>query len=203
MKKIWGLFIAVLGNALGTALMSNTKLGFTAWGSAAKNFSNFFNISFGTGFIILALIFYLIALLISKKFVFQHFVFSLTFLLSFGLLSDLLISIIPELDHLNMIFRILINFLGLSILLFSIALHLKINIAVHPCDVFLDQMQKLLKHDAYGTYLTYFIAFMIAISFGLLHGKIEGIHIGTLLTLLLSGLLIRFFNLSILNKYYL
>jgi uncharacterized protein len=199
-KKIFYLMIAVIGNALGTALMSNTDLGFTAWGSAAKNFSYFFEISFGTAFIILATIFYLIALLISKKFVILDTVLSFLFLISFGLLSDLLIELIPQMTELDYLLRLLINFTGLVILLFSIALHLKVYIAVHPCDVFLYQMQKVFKHDAIGTYFTYAIAFSIAIVFGLLENEIRGIGIGTMLTLLTSGALIRLFNRTLLKN---
>jgi uncharacterized membrane protein YczE len=199
-KKFIYLIFAVVGNALGTALMSNTDLGLSAWGSAAKNFSNFFNISFGTGFIILAMLFYLIAVIIRKKVILIEALLSFLFLISFGLLSDLFIHWIPLMTELNIILKVLINFAGVFILLLSIALHLKIFIAVHPCDVFLYQMQKAFKHDAIGTYITYFVAFSVALIFGLLYGEIKGIGIGTILTLTLSGALIRFFNQTILKK---
>lgn len=199
-RKIFYLLIAVIGNALGTALMTNTDLGLTAWGSAAKNFANNINISFGTGFIILAIAFYLIATLIRKKIVIIETLLSFAFLVSFGLLSDLFIATIPSMVELHLVLRILINFLGLTILIFSIALHLKVLIAVHPCDVFLYQMQQVFKNDALGTYFTYFIAFAIAITFGLLNGRIQGIGIGTVLTLLVSGAMIRFFNQTILKR---
>lgn len=199
-KKLFYLFIAVIGNALGTALMTNTDLGLTAWGSAAKNFSNYVSISFGTGFIILAIAFYFVASFIRKKIVIQETLLSFAFLVSFGLLSDLFIAIIPSMVELHLVLRILINFFGLTILIFAIALHLKVLIAVHPCDVFLYQMQKVFKNDAIGTYFTYFTAFSIAIIFGLLTGRINGIGIGTALTLLLSGGMIRLFNQTILKR---
>jgi uncharacterized membrane protein YczE len=200
-RKLFFLFCSVLGNALGTALMTNTNLGLTAWGSAAKNFANFSDITFGTAFIILALVFYLIAIMMKKKINIYDTLMSLGFLVSFGLLSDLLIALIPNMIDLGIGIRILINLLGLSILLFSIALHLKILIAVHPCDVFLYEMQVVCKNDAIGTYLTYFIAIMIAIGFGLLNRGIAGIGIGTIATICFSGAMIRLFNQSIFKNF--
>lgn len=199
-KTIFLLICAVIGNALGTALMTNTSLGLTAWGSAAYNIGRFFHISFGTAFIIMAIIFYFVALLISKRFNIVETVLSLAFLVSFGMLSDLFIYIIPDLTEINYIFRLLINFVGLGILIFSIALHLKILIAVHPCDVFLYQMQAVCKSDAIGTYLTYGIAFLIAIIFGLLFGEISGIGLGTIITVLFSGLMIKVYNQTLLKN---
>lgn len=198
-RKIIYLIISVLGNALGTALMTNTHLGLTAWGSAALNLASFFSISFGTSFIIMAIFFYVIALMIRKKIKLIETLLSTLFLVSFGLLSDLFIAIIPDLIDLELYLRILINFIGLSILLFSIALHLKILIAVHPCDVFLYEMQVITKHDAIGTYLTYFIAILISITFGLLNHKISGIGFGTIMTILFSGIFIRFYNRRLLS----
>ena len=198
-RKIIYLIISVLGNALGTALMTNTHLGLTAWGSAALNLAGFFSISFGTAFILMAIFFYVIALMIRKKIKLIETLLSTLFLVSFGLLSDLFISIIPDLIDLELYLRILINFIGLSILLFSIALHLKILIAVHPCDVFLYEMQVITKHDAIGTYLTYFIAILISITFGLLNHKIAGIGFGTVMTILFSGIFIRFYNQRLLS----
>ena len=198
-RKIIYLIISVLGNALGTALMTNTHLGLTAWGSAALNLAGFFSISFGTAFILMAIFFYVIALMIRKKIKLIETLLSTLFLVSFGLLSDLFIAIIPDLIDLELYLRILINFIGLSILLFSIALHLKILIAVHPCDVFLYEMQVITKHDAIGTYLTYFIAILISITFGLLNHKIAGIGFGTVMTILFSGIFIRFYNQRLLS----
>lgn len=199
-KKIPYLIIAVLGNAIGTALMVNTDIGLTAWGSAAFNVGAFLDVSFGTAFIILALVFYLIALILQKSFKPVDTLLSLAFLVSFGMLSDLFIVWFPSFAEVALPIRILINFFGLSILIFAIAVHLKILIAVHPCDVFLYQMQVKLKSDLLGTYLTYGIAFLIAIGFGLLSGKIAGIGIGTLMTVTLSGLLIKLYNRTILRR---
>ena len=179
--------------------MTNTHLGLTAWGSAALNLAGFFSISFGTAFILMAIFFYVIALMIRKKIKLIETFLSTLFLVSFGLLSDLFIAIIPDLIDLELYLRILINFIGLSILLFSIALHLKILIAVHPCDVFLYEMQVITKHDAIGTYLTYFIAILISITFGLLNHKIAGIGFGTVMTILFSGIFIRFYNQRLLS----
>lgn len=199
-RKLLYLLISVLGNALGTALMVNSDMGLTAWGSAAFNVGVFFDISFGTAFIILALVFFGIALTISRSFRIIDIALSIGFLLSFGMLSDLFIGWLSLIKTIPLVLRIGINFIGLSILLFSIALHLKILIAVHPCDVFLYQMQIRFKSDLWGTYFTYGIAFMIAIVFGLLSGSIMGIGMGTIMTVTISGAMIRFYNRTILFK---
>jgi uncharacterized membrane protein YczE len=62
-------------------------------------------------------------------------------------------------------------------------------------------MQFICKHDALGTYLTYGIAIMIAIIFGLLNDNITGIGIGTLITISFSGAMIRFFQQKSIKKY--
>jgi len=199
-RKLPYLLIAVLGNAIGTALMVNSDMGLTAWGSAAENFSTFFHVSFGTGFIILAVVFYFIALILQKRIRWIDTLLSAAFLVSFGMLSDLFILWIPSFVSLPFAIRIAINFVGLAILIFAIAVHLKILIAVHPCDVFLYQMQVKLKSDMVGTYFTYGIAFLIAIIFGLLSGGVSGIGIGTVMTVTLSGLMIKFYNRTLLKR---
>lgn len=199
-KKLFILLCSVIGNALGTALMTNTTMGLTVWGSAAKNVSLFFNISFGTAFIVLAIAFFAIALMINRHMKPIEMLMSLVFLILFGLLSDLFIFLIPDFSSLHYMIRLVINIIGLVTLMFSIALHLKILIAVHPCDIFLYQMQIVFKNDTLGTYATYSIVFLISICFGLLSGAITGIGVGTLLTLCFSGVLIRFFNRTLLKN---
>ncbi len=199
-KKLVYLMISVLGNALGTALMVNSDMGLTAWGSAAFNLGTFFHLSFGTAFILLALFFFGIAIALSRRFHLLDIILSLGFLVSFGMLSDVFIGWLSFIKSWDLVFRVIMNFFGLCILLYAIALHLKILIAVHPCDVFLYQMQVRLKSDFWGTNLTYGIAFGIAIAFGLFSGAISGIGLGTIMTVTLSGAIIRLFNRTLLVK---
>jgi uncharacterized membrane protein YczE len=138
--------------------------------------------------------------MMSRSFKIVDILLSLGFLVSFGMLSDLFIGWLELIKTIPLVIRIGINFVGLSILLFSIALHLKILIAVHPCDVFLYEMQVRLKSDLWGTYVTYAMAFLIAIIFGLLSGAVSGIGLGTITTVTLSGAMIRFYNKTFLNK---
>lgn len=195
------LLIAILGNALGTALMDQTSIGMTAWGSSALNTSNFLGVSLGNGFIILSVFFYLVALTLAKKVDFLAMFLSFLFLFSFAYLTDLFLLFIPDFSSMNFILRTLINLFGLLILLFSIAVHLRINIAVHPMDVFLKEMQKKTS-IAKGTYISYFIGFLIGITFGLLHGGIEGIGLGTFFTLTISGVVMSFYNKYILDYWF-
>ncbi len=200
MRKLSYLFIAIIGNALGTALMNNTNLGMTAWGSSAKNISNLFSVSIGIAFIILSIVFYSIALLIKKEFKLRPFIESFLFLFGFALFSDLFIYLIPDLSQLHFVVRLIINISGLLILLLSIAIHLKLQLAVHPMDVYLYEMQLLFQDVRKGTYLSYFSAFLVALATGLLHGMIEGIGIGTIITLLTSGMIMYFYNKVLLKN---
>jgi len=201
MRKVWYLVIAITGNALGTALMEETDLGMTAWGSAARNFSNYFDISLGMGFIILSVFFYVLATCIRREFILNEMIQSTIFLLSFSFLSDFFIYLIPSLSNLNDFFRLLINIFGMLILMFSIAVHIRVHIAVHPMDVFLYVMQKKLKSISIGTYLSYFMGFLIAVVFGLLHRHIDAIGVGTMITLISSGYVMHFYNKYILDKW--
>jgi uncharacterized membrane protein YczE len=203
MKKLLYLIIAVIGNALGTALMSETRLGMTAWGSGVKNFSYFFNISLGVGFVILSIFFNVLANIIRRKINVMEFIQSFLFLFTFGFLTDFFIALLPSLGDFSLLIRLCINTLGLIILLFSIALHLRVNLAVHPMDVFLSVIQKKLNSVSKGTYFVYAIAFSIAILFGVLNHQILGIGIGTINTLLLSGIIMDFFDKKIVLRWFL
>jgi len=193
MKKIIYLSIAILGNALGTAIMEASNIGMTAWGSSSLNTAAFFNLELWAGFMILSILFYFIAVIIRKKFILSEFINSFLFMIGFSIFTSIFMKIVPDLEYLNYVYRAIINIFGLFILLFGIAVHLKVNIAVHPMDVYLYVIQKkigVLK----GTYFCYFSGFSVAIIFGLLNNELLGIGLGTAFTLLLSGLIMKFYN---------
>ncbi len=201
MKKVWYLIIAVTGNALGTALMYETGLGMTAWGSSASNVSNFFDVNIGYGFIILSIVFYTLATLIRGKFLVRELIESTVFLLSFSFLTDYFVYLMPSFVDLNIALKLLINVVGMLVLLFSIAVHIRVHIAVHPMDVFLHVVQVKMKSISKGTYLSYFLGFAIAVVFGLIGSGITDIGIGTLITLASSGLVMKYYNLWILDRW--
>lgn len=188
------LGIAVLFNALGTALMAESNLGMSAWGTAAINLSNFLNISLGVAFNIVAIFFYIIALIIMRRFSLKEAALSFGFSLSFGFFSDLFMYIIPDITNAQMWLRIIVNIIGLFVLLYGIAVHLRINLAVHPMDVYLGAVQKAQNSVAKGTYVAYFSAFLVAIGFGYFAGGIIGIGLGTINTLLFGGLILDFYD---------
>ena len=191
MKTLGQLVIAVCGNAFGLALMLKTDLGASAWGAATSNLSLFFGWSEGLSIIIISVGFYLIAILIQRRFIWFDALLSLAFLLAFGSLLDVFLRWLPALHDIAIGWRILWNVIGMLVLLFSIALHLHIKIAVHPLDVYMQALQQRFKQVAVGTYLTYGSAFVIAILFGLLHGEIADIGIGTILIVLFGGVIMN------------
>jgi len=193
-KRLLYLGYAILFNALGTALMAESDLGMSAWGTAAINLSKFLGVSLGLAFNIVAVVFYLFALLIMKKFSLKEALFSFGFSIFFGLFSDIFMYMIPDIPESLVSLRIIVNIMGLFILLFGIAIHLRINLAVHPMDVYLGSVQRALMSVAKGTYLAYFSAFLVAIVFGLLSGGIIGIGLGTINTLLFGGLILDFYD---------
>lgn len=145
MKKIVYLSIAIVGNALGTAVMEASNIGMTAWGSSSLNTAAFFNLDLWAGFMILSFLFYFIAVLIRKKFIMSEFIQSFLFMIGFSLFTSFFMRIVPDLEYLNYVFRAIINIVGLCILMFGIAVHLKVNIAVHAMDVYLSITQKKLE----------------------------------------------------------
>ena len=121
-------------------------------------------------------------------------------MIGFSIFTSIFMKIVPDLEYLNYVYRAIINIFGLFILLFGIAVHLKVNIAVHPMDVYLYVIQKkigVLK----GTYFCYFSGFSVAIIFGLLNNELLGIGLGTAFTLLLSGLIMKFYNSIVLSHW--
>ncbi|PAT01426.1 hypothetical protein CI105_06845 [Candidatus Izimaplasma bacterium ZiA1] len=195
------MIIAVTGNALGTAIMSQTGLGMTAWGSSSSNLAAYFNISLGTGFIVLSAFFYTIAVIIRKKIIIKEMIFSTVFLLSFGYLVNIFLLFIPDFRDLNIIVNFLINIVGLLILLFAIAVHLKVNFAVHPMDVYLKTINEKFNSVIKGTYFSYISAFLVAIVFGLLNGEIQNIGIGTFNTIAFSGIVLNFYYSKVITKW--
>lgn len=201
MRTILYLFIAILGNALGTALMARTNLGMTAWGSAASNTGYLLGITLGQAFIVLSVLFYIIATLLRRKFILKEMIESTLFLLAFSFSSDYFILLIPELDGLPYYVLIILNVCGMLILMFSIAVHIRLHRFVHPMDIYLYVIQKKLKSISNGTYLAYATGFGIAILCGLLYGDIMDIGVGTAVTLLSSGLVMKYYNKWILDKW--
>ncbi|XMB66583.1 DUF6198 family protein [Mycoplasmatota bacterium zrk1] len=191
MRKLYYLTISIMFNALGTTLMVKTDLGLTAWGSSAYSVANYFDIKIGTAFIILSVVFYIVACMIMKEFQGVNAILSFAFAFSFGLFVNIFVDIFSGLSISSFPLRIIINLLGLYILLFGVAIHLKIKIALHPMDVYLYALQKKLKNITLGTYIAYFTAFIIVVLFGALKGEIVGVGIGTLCTLLLSGIILN------------
>jgi uncharacterized membrane protein YczE len=199
MRRFWQLTIAVLGNALGTALMDSSNMGLTAWGIGAKNLSLYFDVSLGFGFIILSIFFYSISVIIRKKFILREFIESFAFLIAFSIFTNYFATIMPDISSWNFIIRLFVDTTGLFILLFAIAVHLKVMIAVHPMDVYMKTMQDKMKSVVVGTFFTYSSAFAVAIIFGLLYGNITGIGYGTIMTLLFGGIIIKLYNVFILS----
>lgn len=193
-KRLIYLGYAVLFNALGTAMMAESNLGMSAWGTAAINLSKFLGVSLGVAFNIVAVVFYIFALLIMRRFSVKEALLSFGFSFSFGLFSDIFMYMIPDIPESLVALRIIINIIGLFVLLFGIAIHLRINLAVHPMDVYLGAVQKAMKSVAKGAYLAYSSAFFVSILFGWLSGGIIGIGLGTLNTLVFGGLILDFYD---------
>lgn len=189
MRKFIYLIIAVVGNGLGSAMMYQSSLGMSAWGSAAANVSAVSNaLTPGMAFMIVSIFFFVIAIILHKKVILYEVFLSLVFLVSFSTIMDFFISILPIMDSWSYGVRLSVNVVGFLILFFAIALHLHINIAVHPMDVFLRVMQKdVFKNVITGTYVAYLCAFAVAIMFGLIAGGITNIGVGTILTIVLGG----------------
>lgn len=194
MKKLLVLVVAVLLNAFGQSLMAQTKFGMTAWGMAAVNLEAFASISLGLAFILLSVLSYILASIIRKRFDSREMIESFLFLFAFGFLTDLFVYLIPSLSELHIVYRFLFNFFGLLVLLFSIALHLKVERAIHPMDVYLKEIQYLVKSVRYGTYISYGSAFVIGAFLGILNNEVLGINFGTIYTLLLSGIIFGFYS---------
>lgn len=200
MKQAYLLIIAVLGNGLGSALMFQTHLGMSAWGAAASNVSLFFDISPGTAFVLVSLLFYLIAIALRGSVKLLDTFLSMVFLVTFSLLLDGFIALLPDLSSQSLLLRLCWNILGMLILLGSISLHLKVNLFVHPMDVYLQAVQERLQNVTRGTYIAYGTAFFIAVIFGLLAGNIRDIGIGTALLLVFGGMIMGWYDKQLFRR---
>ncbi len=200
MKRKYLMVIAIIGNAFGTALMANTNLGLSVWGSVAFGVKEFYGIGLGSAFLGLSVLFYIVAVILYKNFNLKACLESFAFAIGFGTFTDFFVKVLPDLSQSSLLLRTSTNFLGLAILMFAIACHLKVNRAVHPMDVFLDSVQKKLNSVMKGSYVAYFSAFILTIIFSLLNHKISGVGFGTLMTLLVAGLMLDYYDKKILRK---
>ncbi|GEM_PF-1655718 len=202
MKKIPYLIVAIIGNGLGSAIMFRTHVGMSAWGTSAANVSYALDITPGMAFIVVSVVFYVVSIVIRKRFVPLEMLLSMLFLLGFSGVLDFFVGVLPDFGVMRLFIRVAINFGGLLILMFSIALHIKVNLAVHPMDVFLKTMQEdVFKNVARGTYVAYGCAFLVAIVFGLIDGEIHDVGIGTVMTLMLGGAIMGFYDRTILKSF--
>ncbi len=189
-NRIIYLIYAVLFNAIGTALMAKSNLGMSAWGAASINLAEFLNVSLGVSFNIIAVVFYLIALILLKGITLKEVIYSFAFAFSFGTFTDLFVYLLPNISAMSLFVRVVANIIGLLIMCLGIAIHLRINVAVHPMDVYLGAVQRGLKNVAIGTYVAYGSAFLVGVAFGVMNGGIVGIGFGTAFTLLFGGLIL-------------
>lgn len=192
------LALAILLNAVGTAFMSKSNLGMTVWGGTSYATSLYFGVSLGVGFVILAVVFYAIAVLLDKKIDLVNAAISFINLLLFGLLSDFFIWLFPSawFDTLPIVW----NLVGLAILNLGIAVHLRINLFVFPLDYYLGVMQRTLKSVAKGTYVAYFSAFIVYLLLGYLNQGYFGFGYGTIFTLTLSGANMALYDLYVTDR---
>lgn len=196
MKKGLYLIFALLFNSLGTAFMLKSNLGMTVWGGTALSASRFFGVSFGMGFLILSFLFYGIAVYFSRDFKLPKAILAFLSMYLYGIMSDYFISIVPDLTHLSFSVRLLIDFIGLLILNLGIAIHIKIDLALFPLDVYLAVMQKVFKSIRNGTYFTYFSAFLVFLILSYFNGDLAGLGLGTIMTLTFSGV-----NMDLYDRY--
>ncbi|XMB86546.1 DUF6198 family protein [Mycoplasmatota bacterium WC44] len=194
MRNIKYLIISVLFNAFGTAMMANSELGLSAWGAGATNIANYYSLSLGAAFNIIAVLSYIVAIIILRRFNLKEAVMSFVFAFSFGFFVDLFMYMLPDFGLSSLLIRVIVNIVGLSVMSFGIAVHLRINLAVHPMDVYLGAVQKAFKSIAIGTYFVYGTVFIVALIYGYLYGDIQGIGIGTINTILFAGLILKYYD---------
>lgn len=181
--------------ALGVVLNIRFDLGVAAFSSVMYAISEIYNISLGTASIICYLFFVGLQCMISKK-ITLVFVLEIPLSIAFGLLTDLYDLIIPELPF-GLVVRFVCFCLTMFLTAVGVYLCVKSKMVLTPTDGIVNTISEVF-HLRFSAVKNAFDISMVIISALLClfnHSPFFGIGIGTVLSALLLGRIIKLYEL--------
>ncbi|APU72002.1 hypothetical protein BI355_1697 [Companilactobacillus crustorum] len=188
------LSLAIVLDAFANALMINSNMGSAVWTASAVNISSVLHSTYGTTLFVYAVIVTIANQILLKKFDRNIFVSNLLFSLPFsylvGFFSDILNPL--QLNNLPVVWRLLVDILGLIGVSVGTSIYQRCNLIQHPNDelAYLLRFKYLHGSAGWGQLISYTPPVIImAICFSVT-GQILSVGIGTILAMFCQGVII-------------
>lgn len=161
----------------------------------------FKNITFGGWSYLFQIIPFLLLVFLLKNLKVKYFLsFFMAYLL--GKFIDIFDLILPSFDSPTLISRLTLYVVGTVAIAFGISAWIKSQYLMQPCDVFIKDFSQEKNINIGKTKTMYDLSCLTTsvVSSLFFLGEIKGVYLGTLLSALITGAMVKFF-LDILNKY--
>ncbi len=194
--------IGIITICCGINLVIKSNFGVSVISSVPYVYSlKFQNITFGKWSYAIQIIPFLILVLSLKKLKVKYF---LSFLVAyfFGKVIDIFSLMLPSFDSGTLVSRCVLYTVGTVAIAFGISAWIKSQYVLQPCDIFIKEFSED-KNISVGKVKTYFdlsCLTLSVISSLLFLGEIKGVYLGTLISALITGIMVKFF-IDIQNKY--
>ncbi len=183
-------------NALGNALTVKGAVGTLMWTSTFENLAAFFSITVGTASSIVAVLSYIVSKIIGKDFKLKDTVICITISILFGGLIDIFLFIIGKTPSTNVFLNYGYSISGILLISIAVSFAMKADVAYLALDDFLKNMKV---HIFKGSIVkavntSFFIGFIIAVTFGLASGKVHNMSILTIVASIFLGKITDIFD---------
>lgn len=196
--------ISILINALGNALTVSLNLGSAFWTAAAVNLSHALPISLGNMLVLNGFLIIAANAILLRKLEWRRIAGNLIFMVPFSYLVGWFTQLVmlTPINHLPLIPRILLDFLGVAFIGTGISIYQRINVMLHPADDLMQILRFNYFHgNATAAQITSFMPPLIAIviTFFFTH-QIYAVNIGTIFALLFQGAIVAWADKHIMPK---
>ena len=193
-KRMGYLIFAIIIDAASNALMIDSNVGSAVWMASGVNISHLINVSYGTTLFVYAVLVTIANQILIGKFDGHIFISNLLFSLPFSYLVGFFSSLyLPlQLNHLNIVFRIVLDVLGLIGVSVGTSIYQRCNLIQHPNDelAYLLRFKYLHGSAGWGQLLSYTPPVTIMVICFVTTGKLLSVGIGTLLAVFIQGIII-------------
>lgn len=189
------LVLSIFMNAAGNGLTIATHLGSAVWTGSSVNLSNWIHIPLGTTLFIYGIVITIVNQLLLGHFDRRRLVSNLLYTIPFSYMVSFFTLVwnwlgVPQL---SLVWRLVIDTLGILILSAAVSIYQRANIIMHPNDDLSYILRfKFLKGSAIlGQWASYTPPLLITVMAFVATGKLEAIGYGTVLALTAQGVLMK------------
>ncbi|MFD1419230.1 DUF6198 family protein [Companilactobacillus keshanensis] len=193
-KRLGYLAFSIFFNAASNALMIDSNVGSAVWMASGVNISNLIRVDYGTTLFVYAILVAVTNQILLRKFDGHVFISNILFSLPFSYLVGFFTKLyIPlHFEQMNMIWRIVIDVIGLLGVSMAVSVYQRCNIIQHPNDelAYLLRFKYLRGSAGWGQIVSYSPPLIIMVICYFISGKIYAVGIGTVLAIFFQGYII-------------